>query len=132
MSVRLVEENRKLSLGIYRIEGIVDLQEIMAFRKASAAGPAYRYLIMDFTAADVSGFDSDRMKELIAYSIPSLEFRRGGSTIIVSGNETNWFSLRLFCELAAMCPELPVTFHLVADFESARTLLSELAGSPSE
>lgn len=131
MAVHLVEEDRKLSLGVYRVEGIVDLEEIMAFRKASAAGPAYRYLVMDFTAADVSGFDSDKMKELIAYSIPSLEFRRGGSTIIVSGNETNWFSLRLFCELAGMCPELPVSFHLTHDMEEARTLLAERSMPPS-
>lgn len=131
MAIRLVEEDDELSLRIYEVIGEIHLERITEFRKEAVSGTIYRNLIADFTHADVSSFDADSMKELIAHGVKALEQRRGGLTILVSDNETNRLLLRLYCELASLTHDLPVSFHLTHDMEEARALLAERSMPPS-
>ena len=131
MAIRLVGENRDLSLGIYEVSGEVNLERIFEFRKETTKGTVNRNVILDLSCADVSTFDANSIKELIAHGVQALAHRRGGMTILVSDNETNRLSIRLYCELAALNPDLPVSLHHVSDMEEAYALLAERFGPTS-
>ncbi|MEQ9327753.1 MAG: hypothetical protein RJQ21_10715 [Rhodospirillales bacterium] len=131
MAIRLVGEDSDLSLGIYEVSGEVNLERVFEFRKETTKGRVNRNVILDFSSADVSTVDANSMKELIAHGVQALAHRRGGMTILVSDNEINRLSIRLYCELASLNPDLPVSLHLVRDMEEAYAMLEERSAPPS-
>jgi hypothetical protein len=120
MTVRLVEENGDLELGIYRVTGEIDLQVFLDYRRERIGLPVFRNLIVDFTEADISGLATEEVKDLIADGVTSLRNRDGGITVLVSRSETNWLLLKYYCELADIHSNLPVTFCFVRDMGAAR------------
>ena len=62
MAIRLVGENRDLSLGIYEVSGEVNLERIFELRKETTKGTVNRNVILDLSCADVSTFDANSIK----------------------------------------------------------------------